>query len=122
MKKRPNLTIEECQLLAKACTQYSEYLEAKAKEVDDLRIRVKALKLKFTLTSMLEVFHALKATKEQLAKIDTRGLYGELQASKQLAKRFQGMTENHRYHSANMTHFHLRHLRSDTSKTVLKTR
>jgi hypothetical protein len=110
MKRRPNITIEECQLLAKACAQYAEYLDVRIKEVDDLKTKVKALKLKFTLTGLLEVFHDLKEAKEQLAKLETRGLFGERESAMLLAKRFQGLTENHGYHSANATSFYLRHL------------
>jgi len=111
MKKRPNITTEECILLFKTCRHYAEDLDVKIRENEELKFRVQALRLKFTLTGLREVFLELKAAKEQLAKLETRGLFGERQSAMLLAKRFLGLTENHGYHSANETSIYLRHLR-----------
>jgi hypothetical protein len=112
MTCQPRVTTEELLLLAKACRAYAQKLDKIPEEKKELQYRIIDLQVQFKATQDREVFLKLKAAKAELAKRETRGMFGESEAAKVLATRLLGLTEKHRYHSANVTHGYLRHLRS----------
>jgi hypothetical protein len=114
MTCQPRITREELLLLSKACKIYAEILDQKLQEKKELQYQIQALQLEFTLTADREVFLKLKAAKAELAKRKTVGVFGESEAAKVLSIRLGALTKNHRFHSANVTTFYLRHLKPKT--------